>query len=159
VSARLRWLLFALLALAITFLPLPAFPVKAQTRTFRIQASRYVYSPAEIRVNPGDRVAIELVSQDVAHGLSLDGYDFNLSADPGQTAIGAFTAGKPGVFRFRCSEPCGNLHPFMLGQLRVGRDLLFLRIICLSVLAVIAGLYSLRLPPPAPVSSLNPHSK
>ncbi|HEX7432150.1 MAG TPA: hypothetical protein VF326_00710, partial [Anaerolineaceae bacterium] len=57
-------------------------------------------------------------------------------------AIGTFVASKAGVFRFRCSMACGNLHPFMIGKLQVGSNLLFVRGIALGLLAVIAAFFS-----------------
>jgi hypothetical protein len=91
-------------------------------------------------------VTVELVSTDVVHGFSLDGYNFELKADPGQTATGIFVADKAGDFRFRCSVACGNLHPFMIGKLRVGPNFLLARGIGLGLLAVIVALWPLRKP-------------
>jgi heme/copper-type cytochrome/quinol oxidase subunit 2 len=88
----------------------------------RIAASQYEFGPAVISVNQGDRVTIELVSTDVVHGLYLDGYDLEVTADPGQTASLSFIADKSGTFRFRCSVTCGPLHPFMIGKLKVGNN-------------------------------------
>jgi DNA-binding transcriptional LysR family regulator len=76
---------------------------------------------------PGDKVTIELVSTDVVHGLYVDGYDISVTADPGQPASLTFTADRPGTFRLRCSVTCGALHPFMVGKLQVGSNLLFWR--------------------------------
>jgi plastocyanin len=141
VNAWTKVLLLALLGLAILRLPLPIPAAVPQQRLIRIQSSRYAFSPGEIHANTGDTLTIELVSNDVAHSLSLDGTDFSLSADPGQVAVGTFVAAKPGVYRFRCTIPCGNLHPFMLGILRVGPDLFFLRGLALLLLALIVGLW------------------
>ncbi len=113
-------------------------------RVLRVEASMYGFSPSEVSVNPGDRVTIELVATDVVHGLSLDGYNFSLTAEPGQTVRKSFVADKAGTFRFRCSVPCGNLHPFIIGKLQVGRDLMFMRAISLGVLALAAALWILR---------------
>jgi heme/copper-type cytochrome/quinol oxidase subunit 2 len=131
------------LALLILFVPLP-LPTPAPTaRTIRIEASQYQFSPSEIRINPGDRVTIELVSTDVMHGLSLDGYGLNLTAEPGQPATGTFVADRGGVFRFRCAVPCGNMHPFMIGKLQIGPDLLLYRAIALGLFAGLAAIGSL----------------
>jgi cytochrome c oxidase subunit 2 len=142
-----RVLLFLGLAALILFVPLPAHSGTPQDRLIRVEASRFQYSPGEISVNPGDRVTVELVSTDVAHGFSLDGYNFELKADPGQTATGTFIADHDGVFRFRCSVACGNLHPFMLGKLHVGPNILFIRAILLGILAVIAAVVSMHAQP------------
>ncbi len=128
-------------ALTALFLPLPLQVGMPVARVIRVEASKYGFNPSEIAVNPGDRVTVELVATDVVHGLSLDGYDFNLTAEPGQTASKTFVADRSGTFRFRCSIPCGNLHPFIIGKLQVGQNTLFLRAIGLAGLGVIAALW------------------
>ena len=136
-----RWAGLAGLAVLVLFLP---FPVNASTpseRTFRIQASQFEYSPAVLSVNPGDRVTIELVATDVVHGLSIDGYDLETSADPGQTARLSFVADRQGSFRFHCTVTCGNMHPFMVGKLQVGQNSLLWRGVLLAGLALIAGMW------------------
>jgi len=129
-------LILAILAGAlITFAPLPVRAAMPSHRTFRIEASQFTYSPATLQVNPGDTVSIELVSTDVVHGLYLDGYGVSVTADPGQTASLTFIADKAGSFRFRCTEPCGALHPFMIGKIQVGPNTWLWRTIGLSALA------------------------
>lgn len=135
-------LAFIAVALLVLFLPLPLAVPAPSARTIRIEASLYQFSPSEIRVNPGDRVTIVLVSTDVMHGLSLDGYNLNLTAAPGQPASGSFAASRAEVIRFRCSVPCGNLHPFMIGKLQIGPDLLLYRAIALGLLAIVAAVCS-----------------
>jgi len=142
---RWAWVIpYAGLALLILFIPLPLPFHAPQDRLLRIEASSFQFTPGEIQINPGDRVTIELVSTDVVHGFSLDAYGFELKADPGQTATGTFIADQAGVFRFRCSVACGNLHPFMIGKLQVGPNLLFFRGIALGLLAISAALISVR---------------
>ncbi len=135
-----RWLLIALAltALVIALVPLPATLAQPADRHFRIEASSFEYTPPVIAVNPGDRVTLELVSTDYVHGLYIDGYDLDLTADPGQTARLTFIADKPGAFRFRCSVTCGPLHPFMIGKLNVGVNWLLWRAAGLAVLAATA---------------------
>jgi heme/copper-type cytochrome/quinol oxidase subunit 2 len=118
------WFVIAAAALAVAFAPLPFVPLAAApaSRTFRIEASQFAYSPAELQVDPGDHVTIELVSTDVAHGLYVDGYGVSAQSDPGQTARLTFIADRPGSYRFRCNVTCGAMHPFMIGRLMVGTD-------------------------------------
>lgn len=147
IQRRMWVILPAVVVMAIMFAPIPIPKTAPVERHIRIEASMFQFSPSEIQVNPGDRVAIDLVSTDVVHGLSIDEYNFTLSADPGQTATGVFIADKPGIYRFRCSVACGNLHPFMIGKLRVGPDLLLIRGIAAVGVAAAGGLFSLtRLP-------------
>lgn len=138
------WLLALAAAFAAAFAPLP-YPTPAPTeRHFRLEARTFEFSPAVLRVNPGDRVTIEIVSTDVVHGFYLDGYDVNVTADPGQTAVVNFTAGRAGVFRFRCPVACGQMHPFMTGKLQVGPNLLLARAALLGLLSVMVSLWLLR---------------
>ncbi len=140
----LNVVVFVAVALLVLFVPLPQTASSPSDQTIRIEASRFQFVPGEIHVNPGDRVTIELISQDVVHGLSLDNYDFNLRAEPGQIVTGTFIANQSGVFRFRCSLACGNLHPFMIGKLIVGSNLLLIRGIVLAGLAVIGAYITMR---------------
>jgi heme/copper-type cytochrome/quinol oxidase subunit 2 len=142
-----RWIfLIAISALLILFTPLPLPGVAPADRHIRIEASMFQFTPGELKINPGDRVTVELVSTDVVHGFSLDSYNFELKADPGKTVTGTFVADKAGVFRFRCSVACGNLHPFMIGKLQVGPNILLVRGIALDMLAVISALWKKGMP-------------
>ena len=137
-----RWIVIGLLALVIVFVPDPVALAAPTARHFRIEASRFQYTPEAIQVNPGDQVTIDLVATDVVHGLYIDGYDLNVTADPGQTASLSFMADRSGSFRFRCSVTCGALHPFMIGKLEVGSNDLLWRAIGLGMLAIVAGVWA-----------------
>ncbi len=113
----------------------------------------YRFSPEQIFVSPGERVTIELVATDVKHGLYLDDYGLSLEAEPGQPARETFVATRPGVYRLRCSVPCGNLHPFMLGKLQIGPNLALLRGSLLGAMAIIIALF----PRSAPQMSRQKH--
>jgi heme/copper-type cytochrome/quinol oxidase subunit 2 len=130
---------FAMVALALA--PRPASSSAAQERFFQVKASSFEYSPAVLHVNPGDQVTIELASEDVVHGIYIDGYDLEVHADPGQPARLSFAANKTGSFRLRCSVTCGALHPFMSGQLKVGVNWPFWKAIGEAILAALAGLW------------------
>jgi heme/copper-type cytochrome/quinol oxidase subunit 2 len=136
----LPWLTLALLAALVLLLPLPVTAAAPQSRTIRIQASQFAYSPAVLHANPGDQVTIELAPQDVVHGLAIDGYPVELHADPGQVASVTFTAERAGVFKLRCSVTCGAMHPFMTGKLQVGAPSLLWRSLGLVLLALAAVL-------------------
>jgi heme/copper-type cytochrome/quinol oxidase subunit 2 len=139
--SKWRWVALVGLAFLILFLPFPANGKSPAERTFHIRASQFEYSPAVLSVNPGDRVTIELLATDVVHGLSIDGYDLETIADPGQTTRLTFVAGRQGSFRFRCTVTCGNLHPFMIGKLQVGQNTLLWRGALLAGLALVAGVW------------------
>lgn len=135
---------FIITGLLVAFTPLPVPRDEPTKRIFYVDASSFAFSPAELKVNPGDQVTIELTSTDVVHGLYLDGYDLQISADPGQTAELTFIADQAGSFRFRCSVTCGDLHPFMIGKLHVGPNLLLWRGAGLAILAALAGVWRYR---------------
>jgi heme/copper-type cytochrome/quinol oxidase subunit 2 len=137
-------LLLVLAGLVVAFAPLPVQPSAPVERTFRVEASQFAYSPAEISANPGDTVTIELVSTDVVHGLYVDGYGVSVKADPGQTATLTFVADKPGSFRLRCNVTCGAMHPFMVGKMNVGMNTWLFRSFGLA--ALFAGFFVLRRP-------------
>jgi heme/copper-type cytochrome/quinol oxidase subunit 2 len=135
-------LLFLMAGLAVAFAPLPVPSTTPQERTFRIDAHQFAYSPSELQVNAGDTVTLQLLSNDVVHGLYVDGYDVSVESDPGQTTTLTFVADKPGSFRFRCNITCGAMHPFMIGKLTVGTNHWMYRSIGLAGLAVLAVLVS-----------------
>jgi heme/copper-type cytochrome/quinol oxidase subunit 2 len=142
-----RWIVIGLLALVIVVVPSPVALAARATRAerhFRIEANSFQYTPEAIQVNPGDHVTIDLVSTDVVHGLYIDGYDLNVTADPGQTAALSFVADRAGSFRLRCSVTCGAMHPFMIGKLNVGSNDLLWRAIGLSALALVAAVWVVR---------------
>ncbi len=139
-----RGLIIAGLVILLLLAPFPTFAAAPTDRVFKIQASRFAYTPGVLSVNPGDRVTIELTATDVVHGLSIDGYNLSTTADPGQTARLSFIANKQGSFRFRCTVTCGNMHPFMIGKLQVGQNILLWRAIASSILALVGGAWLLK---------------
>ena len=142
-AIRLAWWRLALFlgAVILIIYPAPGRAGHPAERTFRVEASRYAYSRAILKVNQGDRVTLELVSNDVVHGLAIDGYNLEVIADPGQSARLTFTADRSGTFRFRCSLTCGPMHPFMIGKIHIGESLLWQRAAGLALLAVAAILW------------------
>ena len=132
-------------AVLILALPVPSGHTTPQHRVITIDASQFSFDPGTVVVNRGDRVTLALRSTDVVHGLYLDGYELSMTADPGQPASLTFVADRPGAFRFRCSVPCGDIHPFMIGKLRVGTNWLLVRAVGLTLLAATWAL-ALRVP-------------
>jgi len=135
---------FILVALVTAFVPLPSPQLEPVQRTISVAASQFAYQPGLIRLNTGDRVTIELSSQDVVHGFAIDGYDLEIISDPGQTSTLTFTADRPGTFRFRCSVTCGDMHPFMIGKLQVGPNTLLWRASALALVISVVGIWRWR---------------
>ncbi len=142
--AGIRWwqaVLLAGITLAIVFIPFPAGKTQPVERTFYLDARRFQYDPAILRVNPGDTVTIILATSDVMHGLSIDGYGVETMAQPTRTGKITFVANRPGAFRFHCTVVCGNMHPFMTGKLVVGQNTLLTRSLAVLGLVMFAAVW------------------
>jgi heme/copper-type cytochrome/quinol oxidase subunit 2 len=112
-----------------------------QERYVTITAHKYAYDPAVLHVNKGDRIHLSLASTDVMHGFFLEGYDLDAQIPAGDfnfrvrrpsesrefesTDEVVFVANHTGKFRFRCSNTCGYMHPFMQGELIVDPNYLY----------------------------------
>jgi heme/copper-type cytochrome/quinol oxidase subunit 2 len=129
-----------LLIILVLVAPIPWPSAPAQERHIDLTARRFEYDPGTVRVNRGDTVIIKLQADDVVHGLYIDGYDVSTQAEPGQPGELKFVADRTGAFHIRCSVPCGNLHPFMIGKLIVGPNLTWLRAVLASLIALAGAL-------------------
>lgn len=120
---KIKYWIIAIVILTLILLPAPAVSLAKSntTRVFDFQARAFEYTPSVIRVQQGDRVKLTMTASDVTHGLILDYYDVELVATPRQEKISSveFVADRAGRFRFRCTQVCGPLHPFMVGELIV----------------------------------------
>lgn len=110
-------------------------PEVGQKRDVYIKAALWEYSPYRIVVDQGDEVRLKLASKDVVHGFHLESHGIEATMYPGKLPFylrnpdtekkavpvteTSFTARHWGKFFYRCSVTCGNLHPFMLGELIV----------------------------------------
>ncbi|MHC4788406.1 MAG: ethylbenzene dehydrogenase-related protein [Planctomycetota bacterium] len=99
--------------------PVAHNPGHEEPRLINVLARRFEYEPAEITLRKGELVTLRLESADVTHGLYLDGYGIDIKARPGKVGKATFRADKGGRFSFRCSETCGEFHPYMIGFLTV----------------------------------------
>jgi heme/copper-type cytochrome/quinol oxidase subunit 2 len=131
-------------ALALVLVALLAPPPIAgpapQVRHIDVTARNFEFDPGTLYVNRGDTVLISLSSEDVMHGLYVDGYGVSAQAEPGQPGELRFVADREGAFHIRCSVPCGSLHPFMIGKLVVGPNLVWLRAVAASLITAVGAL-------------------
>lgn len=120
---KTAWALLILGAagIAATF-GLSLWPRQGVVREFTVVARKFEYTPNILEVKRGDRVTIRLLSEDVHHGMFLDGYQIETSAYPGQDGALHFTADRNGKFAIRCSVTCGAFHPYMIGYFKVTPD-------------------------------------
>jgi len=117
------------------------FVAEPRKITVEISSRKYAYNPPVIRVRRGDIITLKLRSEDVVHGLFLEGYDLDARITPERPDFEirhpsrgeefervleyTFVADKVGKFRYRCSHTCGFLHPFMLGEFVVSPNYLY----------------------------------
>lgn len=133
-------ILVAVLAIAALLLPVPLPQFTGRVRVLRVDARQFAFEPATLRVDQGDTVTLELQALDAIHGLYLDGYDVQIKAEPGHIARATFVVDRAGKFKFRCSVSCGTLHPFMIGELRVGTNWPLARALTAGGLALAAAM-------------------
>jgi cytochrome c oxidase subunit 2 len=140
-------LLFGTLLL-VTLLPNFAAGDSHNVKEFTVIAKRFEFNPGRIVVNQGDTVVLTLRTDDVSHGFYLDGYNVVERYYPGQDTHVTFVADKPGKFRIRCSETCGALHPFMVGEFVVLQNdvnyIFYGSLVGISVVAVLSMVVAIR---------------
>jgi len=82
-------------------------------REIKLTARRYEFEPSPIVVKLGETVRIIARSEDVTHGLEIEGYDVEGRIDPGRDTTMEFTADKAGKFVAHCNVYCGPGHDTM----------------------------------------------
>ena len=132
-NGQRRKRLRVILLLALSSLLLASSCFAQEEKFFEVRAKKFSYNPNIIRVNKGNLVKIRLISEDVTHGMFLDGYGINTQAHPGQEGYIEFVANKTGRYSFRCSVTCGEFHPYMIGYLIVEPNTRFLIYVFLTV--------------------------
>ncbi len=165
-NRKKAWILIILTLVVAVVIPLSVqlFPATTRTHTLSLESKKYGYSPSRIIVNKGDKIVLKPTSLDATHGFLLDGYpvefimrkgatflkytweddDGKLQADWDRVTEVEFVADKPGKFTFRCTQTCGNLHPFMTGELIVKPNTSYYLFISLSIWLVFSLLVYLR---------------
>ncbi len=106
--------------LAFAFAVLGAPGARAAERTIEMTASRFVFDPARIEVDEGDKLIVKLRSVDSVHGFAIKEFKVKVPVPKGGEVVTAeFVADKPGTYSFVCSEYCGSGHSRMKGVLVV----------------------------------------
>ena len=88
-------------------------------RVIAVEASRFRFEPAEIRVEPGERVILELSSADRLHGFHLPAIGVRADILPGEKVRVPVQVDEAGEYRFLCDVFCGSGHEGMTGRLVV----------------------------------------
>jgi nitrous-oxide reductase len=84
---------------------------------------RSAYTPDNVEVREGDEVTLKITNvetiRDMIHGFALPDHNLNIALAPGDTKTVTFTAGKPGVYWYYCTNFCSALHLEMRGRMVV----------------------------------------
>jgi len=89
-------------------------------RTIDVKLSRFAFSPERIEVRLGERVQLNIVSVDRAHGFQVKELGLNVRAPTrGKTVTVEVTPKEAGRFQINCSEYCGTGHSRMKAWLIV----------------------------------------
>ena len=165
-NRKKAWILIILTLVVAVAVPLSSqlFSTTPRTHTFSLEAKKYGYSPSRIIVNKGDKIILKPTSLDATHGFLLDGYPIEFimrkgasflkytwedeegkpQADWDRVKEVEFVVDKAGKFTFRCTQTCGNLHPFMTGELIVRPNSPYHLFISLSIWLVFSLLVYFR---------------
>ena len=101
----------------------PCGGVALQEVTIDVTVGRYHFTPgtdAPLEVPLCAMVVLRVTSEDVTHGLAVDGYRVSEEIPAGQTVEIRFLADKAGDFTIYCTVFCGAGHPQHKGTLHVG---------------------------------------
>jgi cytochrome c oxidase subunit 2 len=93
------------------------------TKVFAIVAKNFTFSPSEIRVKVGDKVRLEVSSEDTGidkgHGIAIPAFGVDVKVNKDAPGVAEFVADKAGEFPFFCNVFCGSGHKAMTGKLIV----------------------------------------
>jgi cytochrome c oxidase subunit 2 len=90
------------------------------TRVIDVRLSRYAFAPERIEIRLGERVQLNVVSVDSAHGFQVQELGLNVRLlTRGKTVALDVVPARAGRFQITCSEYCGAGHHRMKAWLIV----------------------------------------
>jgi cytochrome c oxidase subunit 2 len=75
-----------------------------------IHAKRFAFTPAEITIKKGQTTNLVLISDDVTHGLVVEGLGISAEIQKGRKTVLPVTPAQAGDFAGSCSIFCGTGH-------------------------------------------------
>jgi cytochrome c oxidase subunit 2 len=93
--------------------------LKDSQRVIKMKARQFEFEPNRIVVKKGEKVRLEVITEDVTHGIKIEAFDINTELKPDKIETITFIANKSGQFHFHCSVYCGKGHADMHGKLIV----------------------------------------
>jgi len=95
-------------------LAMPAATQSAKTpRTITISAHRFAFEPNEITLKQGEETVLIIHSEDVNHGLVIEGLGVRAEVKKGQSTQVPITPQSTGTFEGKCAHFCGAGHGSM----------------------------------------------
>jgi cytochrome c oxidase subunit 2 len=91
----------------------------AQEKVIRVVAKKFEFIPAEITLEKGVPVVLELTAPDVAMGFSAPDFKVDVEIVPGKDVQVRLVPDKAGTFDFVCDVFCGDGHEDMNGRIHV----------------------------------------
>lgn len=88
-------------------------------KVIRIVAKKFEYTPAEITLEKGVPVVLELTTEDVAMGFYAPDFKADVEIVPGKVVQLRLVPDKVGSFEFSCNVFCGDGHEDMGGKIHV----------------------------------------
>lgn len=79
-------------------------------RTISVHARKFEFVPAEITLKQGEPVKLLLISDDVPHGLAVDGLQIHAELVKGHPVSLVLTPSTAGDFIGHCTRFCGSGH-------------------------------------------------
>jgi cytochrome c oxidase subunit 2 len=90
-----------------------------QPVTIKVVMKRYSIEPNPIRLKQGQPVTLDVSTQDVQHGFSVQGLNIDEPIQPGKPATIHVTPREKGQFNVECDIVCGPGHDNMQGTIVV----------------------------------------
>jgi cytochrome c oxidase subunit 2 len=89
------------------------------TRTIKIEAKRFSFTPNLITLKKGEPVVLEVTALDFPHGFNIPEMNLRHDLIPGKAVPIALTPDRAGRFGFLCDNFCGSGHEQMEGTIVV----------------------------------------
>ncbi|MEA3378444.1 MAG: cupredoxin domain-containing protein [Nanoarchaeota archaeon] len=88
-------------------------------KVIKMTVRQWEFIPSKINVSLGEKVRLEIISEDIQHGIEI--MDLNISKRilPGEVAIIEFVPEKEGIFKFRSTVYSGIGFKDMTGVINV----------------------------------------
>lgn len=92
------------------------------SREIHLYAQKFQFTPEILQVDFGDEITLILQSNDVLHGIEIIGYNISMEVFTQAPKEISFIANKEGNFKIICTVSCGEYHPYMQAELKVGNN-------------------------------------